>query len=183
MQTMLPWATSLDVAYTGHHNYNAQLGGQTLPFNLNTIDLGTGFDPALQDRSIAPTGVPGATSLAAQNPIWCAGISGYGTIDWRQYSEGWRTFHSIELSLNRRFMNGLQFGFSDTWVLSDISSINPRYDHGPDGQVVLRADQAQAQELLGDQQTPTHNFKATPSGNCPGSLRATTRRSRRLAWS
>ena len=89
------------------------------------------------------------------------GYLGYGTIDWRQYSEGWRTFHSMELSLNRRFVNGLQFGFSDTWVLSDISSINPRYDHGPDGQVVLRADQAQAQELLGNQQTPTHNFKAT----------------------
>jgi hypothetical protein len=161
MQMMLPWATSLDVAYTGHHNYNAQLGGQTLPFNLNTIDYGTGFNPALQDPSIAPTGVPGATSLAAQNPSAVRGYLGYGTIDWRQYSEGWRTFHSMEISLNRRFMNGLQFGFSDTWVLSDIGSINPRYDHGPDGQVVLRADQAQAQELLGDQQTPAHNFKAT----------------------
>src|SRR5262245_62890445 len=45
-----------------------QLGGQTIPFNLNTFDLGVGFNPALQDPSIAPTGVPGATSLAAQNP-------------------------------------------------------------------------------------------------------------------
>jgi hypothetical protein len=161
MQTMLPWATSLDVAYTGHHNYNAQLGGQTIPFNLNTIDLGTAFNPALQDRSIAPTGVPGATSLAAQNPNLVRGYLGYGTIDWRQYSEGWRTFHSMELSVNRRFMNGFQFGFSDTWVLSDVGSVPPRYDHGPDGQVVLRADQAEAQKLLGDQQTPTHNFKAT----------------------
>ena len=66
-----------------------------------------------------------------------------------------------ELGVNRRFVNGLQFGFSDTWVLSDVGNVPPRYDHGPDGQVVLRADQAEAQELLGDQQTPTHNFKAT----------------------
>jgi hypothetical protein len=167
MQMMLPWATALDVAYTGHHNYNAQLGGQTIPFNLNTIDLGIGFDPALQDRSIAPTGVPGATSLAAQNPALVRGYLGYGTIDWRQYSEGWRTFHSMELSVNRRFMNGLQFGFSDTWVLSDIGSVPPRYDHGPDGQVVLRADQDEAQELLGNQNSPTHSFKATAVWQLP----------------
>ena len=37
-------------------------------------------------------------------------------------------------------------------VLSDVLGVDPRYDHGADGQVVLRADQAQAQELLGNQQ-------------------------------
>jgi hypothetical protein len=167
VQTMLPWSTSLDVAYTGHHNYNAQLGGQTIPFNLNTIDLGTAFNPALQDRSIAPTAVPGATSLAAQNPNLVRGYLGYGTIDWRQFSEGWRTFHSMELSLNRRFANGFQFGFSDTWVLSDVGMVPPRYDHGPDGQVVLRADQDEAQELLGNQNSPTHSFKATAVWQLP----------------
>ena len=67
----------------------------------------------------------------------------------------------MELSLNRRFRNGLQFGFNDTVVLSDVLSVDPRYDHGPDGQVVLRADQAEAQALLGNQNTPRHNLKAS----------------------
>jgi Carboxypeptidase regulatory-like domain len=160
VQMMLPWATSLDVAYTGRHNYNAQVGGQDFPININTIDLGTAFRPDMQDPSIAPSPIAGASSLAAQNPNQVRGYRGYGNITYRQY-DGWRTFHSIELSVNRRFRDGLQFGFNDTIVLSDVLGVDPRFDHGPDGQVVLRADQAQAQDLLGNQNTPRHNFKAT----------------------
>jgi hypothetical protein len=155
VQVMLPWATSLDVAYTGRHDYNAE---QTL--NLNTIDIGTGFVPSLQDPTSAPSTIPGATSLAAQNPNQVRGYRGYGTITYREYS-GWRTFHSIELSVNRRFRDGLQFGFIDAIVLHDVAIVPPRYDHGADGQVVVRADQSQAQELLGNQNTETHNFKGT----------------------
>jgi Carboxypeptidase regulatory-like domain len=154
-QMMLPWATSLDVAYTGRHNYNAE---QTA--NINTIDLGSGFDPSLQDRTVAASPIPGASSHAALNPNLVRGYQGYGTVNMRTY-DGWRTFHSIELSINRRFQNGLQFGFNDTIVLSDVASVLPRYDHGPDGQTILRADQAQAQELLGSQTPQTHNFKAS----------------------
>ena len=160
MQMMLPWATSLDVAYTGRHNYNAQVGGQDFPININRVDLGTAFLPSMQDRSIAPSAIPGTTSLAAQNPNQVRGYRGYGNLTYRQY-DGWRTFHSIEISVNRRFRNGLQLGFNDTVVLSDIISVDPRYDHGPDGQVVLRADQAEAQALLGNQNTETHNLKAS----------------------
>jgi hypothetical protein len=160
IQMTLPWATSLDVAYTGRHNYNAQVGGQDFPININTIDIGTAFLPSMQDRSIAPSAIPGATSLAAQNPNQVRGYRGYGNITYRQYN-GWRTFHSIELSVNRRFRNGIQFGFNDTVVLSDVLGVDPRYDHGPDGQVVLRADQVEAQALLGNQNSARHNLKAT----------------------
>jgi hypothetical protein len=155
VQMMLPWSTSLDVAYAGRHNYNAQRD-----VNINTIDIGAGFQPSLQDPSIAPSATPGASSLAAQNPNQVRGYRGYGSLLYRTY-DGWRTFHGIELAVNRRFRDGLQFGFSDSIVLSDVAIVPPRYDHGPDGQVVLRADQAQAQELLGNQNTETHNFKAT----------------------
>ena len=165
-QTLLPWATSLDVAYTGRHNYNAQVGGQDFPININTIDLGTAFNPALQDPTIAPSAIPGASSLAAQNPNQVRGYRGFGNITYRKY-DGWRTFHSMELALNRRFMNGFQFGFSDTLVLSDVLGVDPRYDHGPDGQVVLRADQEQAQDLLGNQNTPRHNLKVTAVWQLP----------------
>ena len=120
----------------------------------------------MQDPTIAPSAIPGASSLAAQNPNQVRGYRGFGNITYRKY-DGWRTFHSMELALNRRFMNGFQFGFSDTLVLSDVLGVDPRYDHGPDGQVVLRADQEQAQDLLGNQNTPRHNLKVTAVWQLP----------------
>ena len=172
IQVLLPWATSLDVAYTGRYNYNAQVGGQDFPININTIDLGTAFNPALQDPTLAPSAIPGASSLAAQNPNQVRGYRGYGTIQFRQY-DGWRKYHAFELALNRRFRNGLQFGFNDTIVLSDVLGVDPRYDHGPDGQRVLRADQAEAQELLGNQRTPRHSLQATFVWQIPDIVRST----------
>jgi len=171
MQMMLPWGTSLDVAYTGRHNRNAQIGGQDFPININTIDIGTAFNPSLQDPTLAPSAIPGASSLAAQNPNQVRGYRGYSNILYRQY-DGWRKFHSIEVALNRRFRNGLQFGFHDTVVLSDILSVDPRYDHGPDGQRVLRADQAEAQALLGNQYPPRHNLQATFVWQIPDIVRS-----------
>lgn len=171
IQMMLPWATSLDVAYTGRHNRNAQVGGQDFPININTIDIGTAFNPALQDPTLAPSPIPGASSLATQNPNQVRGYRGYSNILYRQY-DGWRKFHSIELAVNRRFRNGLQFGFHDTIVLSDILSVDPRYDHGPDGQRVLRADQAEAQALLGNQYPPRHNLQGTFVWQIPDIIRS-----------
>ena len=46
---LVPWSTSVDVAYVGHHNYNAELTG-----NINDVDIGTAFDPNKQD----PTSIP-----------------------------------------------------------------------------------------------------------------------------
>ena len=60
---------------------------------------------------------------------------------------GWRTFHSLQFSINRRFKNGLSFGFNDTWSLYDHQSTTPRFEHGPDRMAVLRADQAQGCRL------------------------------------
>jgi hypothetical protein len=153
VQVMLPWEISLDAAYSGHHAYNQE---QTT--NINTIDYGNAFLASAQDPTMAPSAVPGASSVAALNPNAVRGFQGYGNINYRTY-DGWRTFHSLQLSFNRRFRNGFQFGFNDTITLSDVASILPRYDHGPDGRVVLRADQELAQELLGGQIIRRHLLK------------------------
>jgi hypothetical protein len=84
-----------------------------------------------------------------------------------RFYEGWRTFHSVQLSFNRRFRNGLQFGFNDTITLSDIARVAPRFDHRSDGQFVRRADEAEAQELLGDQGPQTHVMKASAVWDLP----------------
>ena len=154
VQMLLPWATSVDVAYSGHHAYN-----QELTTNINAIDYGVAFRASAQDPSQAVSAIPGGSSLAALNPNAVRAYQGYGNVNFRTY-DGWRTFHSVQLSFNRRFRDGFQFGFNDTITLSDVASILPRYDHGPDGQVVLRADQDEAQELLGDQGFRRHLMKA-----------------------
>ena len=40
----------------------------------------------------------------------------------QQWDRGWRTYHSIQLSFNRRFNNGVSFGFNDTIGLYDHQS-------------------------------------------------------------
>jgi Carboxypeptidase regulatory-like domain len=161
IQMLVPWSTSVDVAYVGHHNYNAELTG-----NINDVDIGTAFDPNKQDPTSTPSATAGATSLAALFPDLVRGYRGYTRIALREYN-GWRSYHAIQFSINRRFKNGVAFGFNDAITLQDIAKVAPRYDHDASGQPVLRADQAQAQELLQDQLDPRHFMKATALWQLP----------------
>jgi hypothetical protein len=146
-QLMLPWATSLDLSYAGLHSWNDQQ-----PWNINSIDLGTGFLTSTQDPTLTPSAIPGATSYAATNPDLVRAYRGYSSMaSTSRFYEGWRTYHSIQLSLNRRFRDGLQFGFNDTIQLYDEARVAPRFEHRPDGSFVRRADEAEAQKLLGNQ--------------------------------
>jgi hypothetical protein len=174
-QFLIPWATSVDVAYVGHRNYNAELTGQ-----LNSVDIGTAFDPNKQDPTTAPSATPGASSLAALFPDLVRAYKGYTAIAYRAYN-GWRDYHAIQVSINRRFRNGISFGFNDAVTLRDIAQIAPRYDHNASGQPVLRADQETAQELLQDQLQPTHFMKATALWQLP-SYKSTSDAGRVLGW-
>ena len=146
-QMMLPWSTSLDVSYVGLHSWNDQQ-----PWNINSIDLGTAFLPASQDLTLAASTTPGATSYAATNPDLVRAYRGYSSMaSTSRFYEGWRTYHSLQFSFNRRFKDGLQFGFNDTVQLYDEARVAPRFDHRSDGSYVRRADEAEAQKLLGNQ--------------------------------
>lgn len=145
VQMALPYSVALDVSYVGRHNYNAE---QTV--DINKIDYGTAFLASTQDPTVPVSTTPGASSFAATNPDLLRAFRGYGTLNYRSY-DAWRTFHSLQFNISRRFRNGLQFGFNDAITLSDVAAVLPRYNHDGSGQVVLRDDQAQAQELLGRQ--------------------------------
>jgi hypothetical protein len=146
-QMLLPWATSLDLSYVGLRSWNDQQ-----PWNINSIDLGTAFLPSTRDLTLAASTTPGATSYAATNPDLVRGFRGYSSMaSTSRFYEGWRKYHSIQISVNRRFRDGLQFGFNDTIQLYDVARVAPRFDHTPDGMFVRRADEAEAQELLGNQ--------------------------------
>jgi hypothetical protein len=154
VQATLPLNAAIDVAYTGQHSYD-----EILNVNLNNIDLGTAFRTDLQDPTLSASATPGQSSLVASNINSVRTYQGFGNITQRT-SEGRRTYHSIQFSLNRRFQNGLLFGFTDTIGLSDKQRSPLRLQHNPDGTVTIRADQAEADALLGDNHPIAHFMRA-----------------------
>jgi hypothetical protein len=156
VQTMLPFSTSISVAYTGQRSYDT-----VQQKNLNSIDLGAAFLPANQNPAAAssPTSTDPATSYVSTNPDVVRFFQGFGSIN-QQAPDGVRTYHSIQISLNRRFRNGLQFGFNDTIGLSDKQRAALRLQHNPDGTITVRSDQAKADELLGNNQPQAHLMRA-----------------------
>jgi hypothetical protein len=156
VQMMLPYSTALDVAYTGQHSFDTNAG-----VNLNAIDLGVGFLPATQNPALATsaTSTDPATSYASTNPDLVRYYTGYGAIN-QQQPIGFRTYHSVQVAVNRRFRDGLLFGFNDTISLSDKQNSPLRLQHNADGTITTRADQGRADELLGDNHPPRHLMRA-----------------------
>ena len=151
VQLALPWAISLDVEYVGQHSWHTN---QTV--NINAIDFGEAFLPENQDATLPASTTPGATALPQD---LLRAYQGYGTIN-QQWDRGWRTYHSIQWSFQRRFSNGISFGFNDTMGLYDHQNSAARLQHAADGSYTLRADQADADALIGVYDPQTHIMKA-----------------------
>ena len=151
VQMTLPWAMALDVSYVGQHQYDILQN-----MDINRVDFGTAFLAANQDPSLAASATPGATAVATD---LMRSFRGYNSIT---QTSGWlnRTYHSLQLSLQRRFRNGLSFGFNDTIGLYDRQNTTPRLQHAADGTVSIRADQAEADRLLGNNNPQAHIIKA-----------------------
>src|SRR6185436_17138642 len=71
IQMMLPWATALDVEYTGQHAYNI-----VEAVNLNAVDFGSAYAGANQDPTLS-SGTPGAAAVQADQ---MRAFRGYSTI-------------------------------------------------------------------------------------------------------
>lgn len=100
VQRSLGFATVIDIAYVGSVARNLMWQR-----NINQIPYGANFDPANQD----PTnpGRPLPTNFYRPYP-------GYASIAYREFA-GTSNYHSMQVQANRRFAQGLQFGFSWTW--------------------------------------------------------------------
>jgi hypothetical protein len=153
VQMLLPFSMALDAAYTGQHSY-----GFVQATNLNAIDIGTAFLPSNQDPTQTST-VPGAASFAALNQDLARYYRGFSSISMQQPINK-RTYHSLQLNLNRRLRKGIAFGFTDTIGLYDRQTVALRLQHNADGSVTVRSDQAKAQELLGNNNPQAHIMRA-----------------------
>ncbi|HMC75715.1 MAG TPA: TonB-dependent receptor [Vicinamibacterales bacterium] len=149
VQLVLPWAIALDVEYAGQHAYNLVEN-----VNINAVDFGAAYAPTNQDATITSP-LPGGTAVVSDQ---LRAFRGFSSITQAQ-ARGWLDSHSLQMSFNRRFRNGVSFGFNDAWLLSQKGSTGARLQHNADGTFSERADQAQADELLGNFIPVTHTLK------------------------
>ena len=163
VQMAVPFRAVLDVAYAGQHSFNTNTA-----VNINSIDLGAAYLPANQNPALAtsPASTNAATSYASSNPDLVRFYTGFGNIN-QQQPVGWRTYHSLQISLNRRFSDGFLFGFNDTIGLSDKQNAPLRLQHNADGTITTRSDQTRADELLGDNHPLRHLMRAHFVWNLP----------------
>ncbi|HTL02309.1 MAG TPA: carboxypeptidase-like regulatory domain-containing protein, partial [Vicinamibacterales bacterium] len=158
VQTRLPWSLALDTAYVGQHAWN-----QASSIDLNTIDIGSAFLPQNQDPTRSASTTPGGTAVS--NDLMRA-MRGYAAISVRADTSE-RTYHSVQVSLQRRMRSGVSFGFADTISVSDRQNIVPRYQHDANGNVTIRSDQQEAEKLLGSSLTPLHTMRANAIWQLP----------------
>lgn len=157
VQMMLPWTTALDVEYTGQHAFNLVEN-----VDINAPDFGAAFLATNQDPTLSST-IPGAAAVPADQ---MRAFRGYSAIT-QSWSRGWITSHMLQLSVNRRFRNGLAFGFNDTMVLKQTGSTTARLQHNADGSYSERSDQAEADKLLGDFVPNRHVLKGNVVWDMP----------------
>ena len=148
VQMVLPWAMALDVSYVGNHGFNrlrAFQGGANGAVDLNAVDIGAAFLPQNQDPTLAPSTVPGATAYTTN---MLRPFRGYAAIN-EQQTRFWDTYHSIQMSLNRRSRGGLAFGTNYTLGLSlkGNTGLQSRLQHDANGNISMRADQAEYEKL------------------------------------
>jgi hypothetical protein len=152
LQMVVPFSTTLDVSYTGQHSYDTPTA-----VNINAIDFGAAFLGQYADPTQAAQSV--ATSYVATAPDLVRFYRGYGSIS-QQQTIGWRTYHSIQIAVNRRFKDGFSLGFADTLGLYDRQQGPRRLQHNPDGTISLRADQERSDQLLGNNYPQAHIMRA-----------------------
>jgi len=112
---------------------------------------------------LAVSATPGGSAITTD---LLRAMRGYAAISVRADTSK-RTYHSVQVSLQRRMRSGVSFGFADTISLSDRQNLVPRYQHDASGNVSIRSDQAEAEKLLGSSLTPLHTMRANAIWQLP----------------
>jgi hypothetical protein len=100
LQRRIGYGTVIDIGYSG--SLARHMMWQR---NLNSIPFGANFDPANADRTANNVPLPQA---------FLRPMIGYNNINVREFASN-SNYHSLQVSANRRFASGVQFGASWTW--------------------------------------------------------------------
>ncbi|HEU4389334.1 MAG TPA: carboxypeptidase regulatory-like domain-containing protein [Blastocatellia bacterium] len=130
VQYKLPYESVLDVSYVG------TIASHLLQRrNLNAPSYGAAYLAKNQDPTLAASTIPGATALAVD---FLRPYQGFGNISYIEPASS-SNYHSLQVSLNRRFSKGLLLGVNYAWSkamgtqANDLPAINgfgaPRSDN------------------------------------------------------
>lgn len=117
VQQQLPFSTVLDVSYVGGLSRHLWINR-----NLNPIPIGARFNPTNLD----------ARGVALPDNFLRPYV-GYGDILLQEYA-GTSNYNSLQVSANRRFAQGLQFGVAYTWsrtlgvASNDNEAVSPYFN-------------------------------------------------------
>ncbi len=77
-------------------------------------------------------------------------------------TEFWDTYHSLQMSVNRRFRDGFSFGVNYTYGISfkGNTGLQKRLQHAADGTISVRPDEAQWEDLMKNLDSRPHIIKA-----------------------
>jgi len=146
LQKTLPWDIAADISYVGNHGYNrlgALQGGDVQ--NWNQVPLGTAYLPQFQDPTLGTPAVPGASAYTTNllRPFVGLGTIGQNTTDFHD------TYHSMQVSIQRRFNRGFSFGLVYTYGISLTGNTNlvKHYIRNSDGSIGIWSGQAAYEAL------------------------------------
>ena len=143
LQMMLPWNTSLDVEYVGQHSYHTLEG-----VDINSVDFGSALpDVRTRIRRWRQRDVPGATAVSTDR------MRAYPWIRRHQPAARARLsdlpFAPVVVPAPVQQRRSRSGSTTRSGCLTD-SNTDARIQHNADGTWSYRADQAQADELLGN---------------------------------
>src|SRR5439155_6356281 len=135
-QMAMPWDMALDVSYIGNHGFNrsrAFQGGANGAVDLNAVDIGAAYLAQNQDPTLGLSAVPGASAYPSN---LLRAFRGFSNIN-DQETRFWDEYHGIQMSLNRRYQNGLSFGTNYNLALSfkGNTGLQLRIQHAADGTI------------------------------------------------
>ncbi len=109
IQARLPWAIVLETSYVGSQGRHL-IGTR----NLNGIPYGTAFLPENQDPTKVAANPNAPLGSNAYDAIFLRPYQGYGSITRNEFGNN-SNYNALQVTLNRRFAEGLFFGASYTW--------------------------------------------------------------------
>jgi hypothetical protein len=168
VQKQLPFAMAADVSYVGNHGYNrfgALQGGDTQ--NWNQVPLGTAYLPQYQDPTLGAPAYPGASAYTTNllRPYVGLGTIGQNTSSFHD------TYHSIQVTVNRRFSHGLSFAAAYTYGISltGNTGLLLHYVYGASGTTpTLWSGQAAYEALNNTLDRRPHFLKFNSTWEAPG---------------
>ena len=150
------------VMYVGNHGYNRLGSLQGGTQHRNPVDFGAAYLAKNQDPTLGAAAYPGQSAYTTNLLRPYVGFSTIGQNTTNFYD----TYHSIQVTVNRRFGRGFSFGAAYTYGISlkGNTGLNQRYQHAADGTLSLRSDEQAYENLMSTLDRRPHFLKSNSSG-------------------